>query len=127
MTTIHSERRSSGRVEHMDGIATAVRIRPGHDATIVNVSACGILIETEYRLLPGRSVELQMETASRRESVRGRVVRCAVSGLRRSTVSYRGAIVFDRHLPWVEDEYAVPGSDRRTALPERAAATQHVL
>ena len=43
----------------------ATRIRPGHLARIVDVSGGGALIETMYRLLPGTSVELHVETRTR--------------------------------------------------------------
>jgi hypothetical protein len=63
--------------------------------------------------------------------VRGRVLRCAVCRLGASSVCYRGAIVFDRHLPWFEDDagngYGVPSSERRPGGPRRADATPQVV
>ncbi|MCU1384874.1 MAG: hypothetical protein JWL71_3571 [Acidobacteria bacterium] len=79
-------------------------VRPGQKARLIDVSAGGALIETSHRLLPGTSVELQVETGTNRTSVRGRVVRCAVVRLRPTWVCYRGAIAFDRDLPWFVDE-----------------------
>src|SRR5471032_2072338 len=64
------------------------------------VSAGGALIETSHRLLPGTSVELQVATGTERASIRGQVLRCAVVRVRPTWVCYRGAIAFDRHLPW---------------------------
>ena len=117
------------RVEE-HGIVSA-RVRPGHDVSLIDVSAGGALVEGRYRLLPGASVELQLETSQLTAGVRGRVVRCSVSRLRSTSVCYRGAIAFDRHLPWfVDDEsagYAVPTSERRPGGPGRADATHHVL
>ena len=81
----------------------SVRVRPGADATLIDVSACGALIETMHRLLPGTTVELQLATSDRRTAVRGRVVRCAVAGLRGAGVRYRGAVAFAAHLPWLTE------------------------
>jgi hypothetical protein len=79
-------------------------VRPGHRVRLIDVSAGGALIETNHRLLPGASVELQVETDTARASMRGQVLRCAVVRLRPTWVCYRGAIAFDRHLPWFVDE-----------------------
>jgi len=87
-----------GRVEE-HGIVSA-KVRPGRDAAVVDVSAGGALLETAHRLLPGTAVELQLETSGGREIVRGRVLRCTVTSLRSTSVCYRGAVGFDRHLPW---------------------------
>ena len=109
----------------------AARVRPGHDVSVIDVSAGGALIESAHRLLPGTSVELQLETANHRVGVRGCVLRCAIVGLRSNAVSYRGAIAFDRCLPWFVDEdstgYPVPSAEHRAGRSERAAATQPLL
>ncbi len=107
----------------------ATRVRPGHRAQIIDVSAGGALIETAYRLLPGASVELQVETDTRHTSIRGQVVRSAVTSVRPSAVCYRGAIRFDRHLPWFVDESPSEStcSELRPAHPPRAAATPEVI
>ena len=83
-------------------------VRPGHRARVIDVSAGGALIETSLRLLPGTSVELQVETGTDRANVRGQVLRCAVVRLRPTWVCYRGAIAFDRHLPWFVEERREP-------------------
>jgi hypothetical protein len=81
------------------------QVRPGHAATLVNVGAGGALIETRHRLLPGANVDLLLERSHYRATVRGRVLRCAVVRLSSSSICYRGAIGFDRSLPWfVESE-----------------------
>ena len=105
MTSIRSERRGMRRLEAREahGIVSA-SVRPGHHARLIDVSAAGALIETSHRLLPGSSVELHVATGTDRASVRGQVLRCAVVRVRPTWVCYRGAIAFDRHLPWfVED------------------------
>ena len=99
-----TDRRRLGRCrtasEH--GILVA-RVRPGHHASIIDISAQGALIETAHRLLPGAPLELQLETARDRTAMRGRVVRCSVAGVLASAVWYHGAIHFDRSLSWFID------------------------
>lgn len=119
-------RRFNRLEEH--GIRTT-RVRPGHRADLVDVSAGGALIDTVCRLLPGTSVELHMETDARHAKVRGRVLRCAVVRICPTSVCYRGAIHFDRHLPWFVDEAgsAETAADVRPAHPRRADATREVI
>jgi PilZ domain len=125
-----SERRSMRRFESVEehGIVTT-RVRPGHRAHIVDVSAGGALIETAYRLLPGASVELHVETDTRHTRVRGQVLRCAVVRVRPTAVCYQGAIRFDRHLPWFVDESGRPinSPESRPLHPSRAATTPEVI
>lgn len=106
----------------------SARIRPGHDVSVIDLSASGALVESERRLLPGASVELHVRSALRSEIVRGRIVRCAVARLRGNAVCYRGAIAFDHNLLWLVDEaitgYAVPGAETRLGFASWAGATQ---
>jgi hypothetical protein len=125
-----TERRGMRRYEHVDHHRIlATRIRPGHLARIVDVSASGALIETMYRLLPGASVELQVQTETKHVQVRGQVLRSAVAKVRPDAVCYRGAIRFDRHLPWFTDESGAPASspDSRPAHPQRVRDTREVI
>jgi hypothetical protein len=123
------ERRQMRRHSHVDqhGI-TAARVRPGHVVRLIDVSAAGALVETNRRLLPGKHVELQVERGGEQTSVRGRVLRCAVVKIQPTWIYYRGAIGFDRHLPWLLDQAAEPvrSADAHSALPERAASTREV-
>jgi hypothetical protein len=130
MSESQSDRRQTRRLLHSDdhGIVST-RVRPGHRAKLIDVSAAGALIETTHRMLPGTSVELHVETRSHRTNVRGRVLRCAIVMVRPSWLCYRGAIGFDRHLPWLLDEGrgASALAATRSALPDRAAATPEVI
>ena len=111
-----TDRRLSGRTRAVAelGILQA-RMRPGHEVAVVDISAHGALIETAVRLLPGRQIELQIERSDQLTSVRGRVVRCHVTRVHASHVSYRGAVGFDQPLAWLvvngdRDEYVVLGA-----------------
>jgi hypothetical protein len=81
------------------------RVRAGHAFTIVNISASGAFVQCVHRLLPGRSIELQLIRAEQRFTVRGLVVRCGVSHLSPASIWYRGAVKFDSPLRWLP-EYA---------------------
>ena len=106
MTHEGNERRQGSRHEGTDahGIQS-MQLRPGRRAMLINIGAGGALIETGHRLLPGSNVDLVLERSQYRASVRGRVLRCAVVRLQSASICYRGAIGFDRSLPWfVEHE-----------------------
>ena len=124
------DRRQTRR--HLDadehGVVSA-RVRPGHRAKVIDMSAGGALIETTHRLLPGTPVELHVETRSHQTNVRGRVLRCAIVLVRPSWLCYRGAIGFDRHLPWLldDDRGATAFAATRSPLPARAVATLEVI
>ncbi len=110
MSSMQSERRCArrrGADEH--GIVRA-RIRPGHHVRLIDLSPGGALVEADRRLLPGTAVELYIEAQDRRATLRGCVLRCSVVRVRPASMCYRGAIVFDRHLPWFADAagYEIP-------------------
>jgi hypothetical protein len=76
------------------------RVTPGHDVLILDLSAVGILIETDALLAPGRSLTVHLIRPSRRVALDGRVVRSFVSGVDgREGPSYRAAVAFNR---WFE-------------------------
>ena len=127
----HDRRRAHRQRRVEEHGIVAVRIRPGHEATVIDVSADGALVETHHRLLPGTAVDLHLEAPHRRATIRGRVLRCAVARVRSTSVCYRGAIGFDRHLPWFVDEesagYGVHPDERRGGVPGRATATPELV
>jgi PilZ domain-containing protein len=95
------------------------RVRPGHEASVIDISPHGALIETALRLLPGRHIELQLERANHVMPIRGRVVRCRVVRVLPSQIVFHGAIGFEQPLAWVvvgeRTEYpvlATPGVER---------------
>jgi hypothetical protein len=80
---------------------------------LVDVSANGALIETAVRLFPGRVVELQVEKAEQKVTLRGRLLRCTVTRLHSSSVCYRAALLFDDRLNWLDEpplDDAIPGA-----------------
>jgi hypothetical protein len=110
-----TERRHARRVTEIAelGIRQA-KVRPGHEAAVLDISSHGALIETSLRLMPGRPIELQIDRGGEITPIRGRVMRSQVARLQPSRVSYQGAIGFEQPLAWLgvharQDEYAVHG------------------
>lgn len=106
---IGHERRAAPRVRAFaaPGMERA-RLRPGRTALIVDLSSGGALIETDWRLLPGVRVEMQIGEPAALFRVAGRILRCHVALLDRGRIRYRGALMFDEELllgepttPWV--------------------------
>jgi len=127
MTGRLGERRASSRHSSGGQDRVRARIRPGHIAALIDVSAGGALVETTRRLLPDAFVEVFMETESRRTNLRGRVLRCAVVSVRATAVRYRAAIQFDAYLPWfVEDDGYVIHRSGVAGQAVRADATPRV-
>jgi hypothetical protein len=96
--TIRIERRVAPRLPAAQTGVERVRLRGGHLARVLDLSATGALIEADWRLLPGSRVELLVDEASPRRAT-GRIVRCHVAILTRERVRYRGAIAFDERMP----------------------------
>jgi hypothetical protein len=89
------ERRELPRIEYRDGVLPpTVRVRPGRDVVVVNLSAGGLLVEGVWRFRPGGSVDLHIAFDAHPIEARGRVLRCFVCGIDgREGVRYRAAIV----------------------------------
>jgi hypothetical protein len=99
---VNRERRHALRITPDPGSITHVRVKPGIDVLLLNLSPGGVLLETTVRLLPGALLELLLaECGGPTRALRGRVVRCSVSTLLPGEVRYRGAVQFDRDEPWL--------------------------
>ena len=125
------ERRRTARTLPQTDDALDARIRPGHQVSVVDVSGGGTLIETARRLLPGSTVELQLESRRRQTTIRGHVVRCSIVAVRPTSLCYRAAIAFDHTLPWFMDDgasgYGVPGAKTHVVQSTRVETTPTVL
>ena len=113
----HADRRLYRRLATAEHRIIFARVRPGHPATVIDVSEGGALIETSKGLHPGTAVDLQFGTVQQQSAVRGRVLRCQVTTLRSDAVSYRAAIGF---------EYPIPTRERSRACSSGVNASQDV-
>jgi hypothetical protein len=88
------ERRTQPRIEYRAGVLPpTVKVRPGRDVVVVNLSPDGLLVEGAWRFRPGSSVDLHIAFDGTPVGARGRVLRCYVSGIDRvAGVRYRAAI-----------------------------------
>ena len=76
-----------------------LRLRPGLDVALVNLSAGGALVETPTRLRPGARTVLRLTGAAGNWTVSGSVSRSWVAAIDpEHGVVYRGALVFDTAL-----------------------------
>ena len=96
---VNQERRASPRIRAltMTGMERA-RLRPGRSAYVVDLSSGGALIETDWRLLPGVRVEMQIGEPVPLLRVSGRILRCHVELLARERITYRGAMKFEHQV-----------------------------
>lgn len=85
----------------------AVRVRPGIQARLIDVSVRGAQIETAHRLSPGRVVHVQLVFPSCVTALRGRVTRSHVAEVTAERVGYRCGVRFDRALRWIVEENGV--------------------
>lgn len=79
------------------------RLRPGRSARIVDLSSVGALIETDWRLLPGLRVEVQLGDPVPLCKVGARILRCHVALLSRERIRYRAGLSFDERIPFGEE------------------------
>jgi hypothetical protein len=114
-----------------------VRLLPGRDACLLNLSRSGALIQVDSRVLPDRPVEVQLSAPGWRWTCRARVLRCHVSALvREDGVRYHAALQFDAPMPADGpggqrpvgpdargEGYQLPEA-RAPKLPTRVAATR---
>ena len=83
---------------------TGLRLHPpGAEASVVNISATGVLSETAAKYRVGSPVQVQFEGNFAKRTVDGRVVRCEVATMGRDGVlRYHVAIEFDAPIPLEE-------------------------
>ena len=94
--TITTERRASARrrVLTNTGLERA-RLRPGRTARVIDRSTGGALIETDWRVLPGMRVDVQLGDPAPLFRISARIVRCHVVTLERERIHYRAALMFE--------------------------------
>ncbi len=87
-----------------------LRVRPGLEATLVNLSEEGAVIETSTYLRPGARTAIHVVGVSGDWRVSGHVARSWVAAiLDERGVLYRGALVFDSRVDLVSSDRDSPG------------------
>jgi hypothetical protein len=95
---------------------TAVKVQ-SEKVQVVDASREGILIECSLRLTPGATSQLEILRVDGPLRVRGRVVRCEITGINGGKVQYRVAIAFNDQLDFIPDEPASEQPDAPPATP----------
>jgi hypothetical protein len=93
---------------------TGVRLVPiGGDATLVNLSATGVLVECATRVAPGMPVTVMLEGTFTPSSVAAKVVRCEVAAIGADgSLRFHLGLAFGTRLAAADDdepEVKVPG------------------
>jgi hypothetical protein len=94
-SVIELERRAAPRRSAAAyGLEYHGQLRPGTLIRVVNLSACGALVESALPCRPGSITELQLESPDgRRHRAAGAILRCWVASL--SPLRFRSAVSFD--------------------------------
>ena len=99
---------------------TGLRISPGDAATLVNISATGLLLDSPQRFAPGQRVTVNFEGRLATRQMKGRIVRCQVSVISaKGTLHYHTAVAFDERLALPNDR---PGNDWSSTPPADLSA-----
>jgi hypothetical protein len=78
---------------------TGLRVLPGDAATMVNISASGLLMESPTRYAPGRTLTVNFEGTIATKQIKARIVRCQVSAIDdEGKLQYYTALTFEGRL-----------------------------
>jgi hypothetical protein len=123
--TMTSERPARRYAAHSFPEIQGIRlVPPGAAATLVNLSATGVLVECESRLLPGKVVTVEIAGTFSPASIEGRVIRCEVIGIATNgSLGYRIGLAFSTRiaLPKPAEEETDVRAAAPVALPPAAA------
>lgn len=100
------------------GISSHVKLLPGGEATLINVSNTGAQIDGKNRLTVGSKVSIRLQGAAIKR-LDGTIVRSQVSTIHRDgTLSYESGIDFDRPYPITQPVSGVEETAAVAAVPE---------
>ena len=86
---------------------------------VIDVSAGGVLIECDVRLLPGETSALEIVHADGARRMGGRVVRSEVARISGRVLAYRIAFAFDASLDFIDQALVTSGpSDLFAGAPD---------
>jgi hypothetical protein len=83
---------------------TSMRVSPGEPATLVNISASGLLMEGTRRFAPGVSMSVVFDGSIATRHIGARVVRCQVAAITQNGIlQYHTALAFEGRLALAVD------------------------
>lgn len=86
---------------------TGLRLSPGGEAALVNISWSGLLARCPKRLPPGSAVSVAVAGTFRPSVIKGRVARCEVAGIGGDgSLQYKIGIVFDEPVSLPDEDRA---------------------
>jgi hypothetical protein len=77
-----------------------VRLTSGPAVSLIDLSVYGAYFEVDCRLQRGELTNLELVAEDERETVAGHIIRAEICSLSADAVRYRGALEFERPLPW---------------------------
>ena len=99
------------------GISTHVKLLPGGEASLINVSNTGAQIDGKNRLIVGSKVSIRLHGAAIKR-LDGTIVRSQVSTIHRDgSLSYESGIDFDRPYP-ITGPVTSDSQAAATAMPD---------
>lgn len=107
---------------------TGMRLSPGDNVRLLNISASGVLVEGKTRFVPGTRVSVIFEGPSAPKTVKGKVVRCQVSSIGGGgSLQYQSAIAFEAKIELPVDEATLPhqGASADSAQKPSGTAQQN--
>src|SRR3970040_1057038 len=76
----------------------SVKLSPGEQVQLVNISRTGVLVEGRTRFVPGTRVTVVFDGGFTPAQIKGRIVRCQVSSIHDGSLRYQSGIQFDKKL-----------------------------
>jgi PilZ domain len=96
---------------------------PGAAATLVNLSATGVLVGCAARLAPGMVLTVQFKGTFRPATIESRVVRCEVAGIAPDgSLLFQIGLAFSAHIALAQDADAAAEKFAASEMLEAAVA-----
>lgn len=96
---------------------------PGAAATLVNLSATGVLVRCAARSAPGTALTVQFKGTFKPATVEGRVVRCEVAGIAADgSLQFQLGLAFSTRIALAQDAGSAAERPAEAQKPEAAGS-----